>query len=659
MNSATTLFTPTHPAVGYTPNPTDGSPSFTQAVPASQVPMQAPHVAVTTVPLNAIQQAQLSQINSLAPAYQAQASEHRLTGRSQNQQLRQGSKIKTSINEQRKDGKEGKLASLQIAALAYFLHNAEFKEPTLLSQVGPFSEVFLYQPSGSTTQLSPPVSVSGVIDCFLSKVADRIAEVFPGSRPVTSENVELRIKDASKKTLWALDKPTRQGLNALTGIDGLYRLAVSRGWMTIGQHSLTIAFIVNNDEVILEMIGKTAKKKKRGASEALQQDDHDWDDSSSDRSTVASRPSRQTRPSKRQSIISTFRRPSGPSGTAPSSAVRTPPKFKYKMITFTVQQACKVDAGTGEVTFFAPDEFFLEDEIGISEDFVKGYDLLRGITSSDLNPATYNEHGVLGRGYYKLGVEACYKDTQMAFLFYHGDGFGPTMASEEAKAGLMLELEALKLGQEVFLPVFEQHLHKEGFKTLPKLRFNSEQAFLGQIDIPEPITVRKVDVQHPQGYPDGRTTPLLDTHGWFLATPLLPYGPTKPKVIKFTGVDGDGESPRDASDHDKLAEEVVQTFAHFVYIYSKESRLLADLQGVWAADGTKTVTLIDPQLLKSEIPADQRKIETYMKNHVCRRLCHALRFDDTKAASPSPSQFEDEDLSGDYKDDEDQLDDDE
>lgn len=158
----------------------------------------------------------------------------------------------------------------------------------------------------------------------------------------------------------------------------------------------------------------------------------------------------------------------------------------------------------------------------------------------------------------------------------------------------------------------------KGFYSPLELRFNSDNAFLGQISLPEPITVRKVDVQHPQGYPDGRTYALLETGGWFLATSLLPYGPTKPQVIKFTGADGDGESPRDASEHDKLAEEVVQAFAHFVYIYSKQSRLLVDLQGkhariyflslrlvlnlvclgVWAADGAKTVTLIDPQLLK-------------------------------------------------------------
>lgn len=83
--------------------------------------------------LNAVQQTQLSQLNALAPAYQAQASDHRLTGRSQNQQLRQGTKTKALINEQRKEGKEGKIASLQIGALAYFLHNAEFKEPTPVS----------------------------------------------------------------------------------------------------------------------------------------------------------------------------------------------------------------------------------------------------------------------------------------------------------------------------------------------------------------------------------------------------------------------------------------------------------------------------------------------------------------------------------------------
>lgn len=65
-----------------------------------------------------------------------------------------------------------------------------------------------------------------------------------------SENVELRIKHGVKKTLWALDKSTRNQLNALTGVDALYRMAVSRGWMTMGQHNLMIAFIVSNDEVV-------------------------------------------------------------------------------------------------------------------------------------------------------------------------------------------------------------------------------------------------------------------------------------------------------------------------------------------------------------------------------------------------------------------------
>lgn len=63
--------------------------------------------------------------------------------------------------------------------------------------------------------------------------------------------------------------------------------------------------------------------------------------------------------------------------------------------------------------------------------------------------------------------QALYNKKHVAFLFYHGDGFGPSMASEEAKLGLMSELEALKLGQEVFLPAFAGTLESAGFKTLP------------------------------------------------------------------------------------------------------------------------------------------------------------------------------------------------
>ncbi|KAG8979808.1 hypothetical protein FRB90_007904 [Tulasnella sp. 427] len=391
------------------------------------------------------------------------------------------------------------------------------------------------------------------------------------------------------------------------------------------------------------MIGKISKKKKRGL------DDLDLDDERG--SSSSSRSSR----AKRQSIVSTFRRPSvTPAASSVSAAPRTF-KLQFKDIFFDSRLECQVDPGTGEVTFQS-EPSFVSEVLKISEDWLKGYDLLRGIKSTSYNLHSHYEYGVLGMGYFKLGVEACYNDEPMVVLFYHGDGFASDMASEEAKAGLQNELEALKLAQDVFLPAFESLLRETGFKTMPKLHFNAEKAFLGRITIPEPVTARKIDVQHPQGYADGRTYTVMESGGWFLATALLPYGPTKPQVIKFTGTDADGESPRDASDKDKLGEEVAQAFAHFVYVYSKESRLLVDLQGVWAADGTQTITLIDPQLLKSEVRDDKVKIDRYMKSHSCRRLCQALHLHDTKAASPSPSnQDDDDDPSGDYRDEADEL----
>lgn len=60
---------------------------------------------------------------------------------------------------------------------------------------------------------------------------------------------------------------------------------------------------------------------------------------------------------------------------------------------------------------------------------------------------------------------------------------------------------------------------------------------------------------------------------------LLPYSATQPQVIKFTSSDGDGTTPPNMSDRVKLGESTVQAFAHFVYLYSKMTMLLTDLQG--------------------------------------------------------------------------------
>lgn len=88
-----------------------------------------------------------------------------------------------------------------------------------------------------------------------------------------------------------------------------------------------------------------------------------------------------------------------------------------------------------------------------------------------------------------------------------------------------------------------------------------------------------INVQHPDGYPDNRCVTLLESDGWFLATELIPYGNVGPRVIKFTGVEGDGASPEDATDRDQLAEDLLQAFAHFVYVSSNKTKLLVDLQG--------------------------------------------------------------------------------
>lgn len=92
-----------------------------------------------------------------------------------------------------------------------------------------------------------------------------------------------------------------------------------------------------------------------------------------------------------------------------NSAVRAPPLLHYKTLGFTLRQECTVDAGTGDVTFSEPSPFFIENKIEISDGLVKGYDLIRGIVQPDHDPATYYEYGVLGKGYYKVGVDVSLK----------------------------------------------------------------------------------------------------------------------------------------------------------------------------------------------------------------------------------------------------------
>ncbi|KAG9017600.1 hypothetical protein FRB90_000593 [Tulasnella sp. 427] len=271
--------------------------------------------------------------------------------------------------------------------------------------------------------------------------------------------------------------------------------------------------------------------------------------------------------------------------TSDQQEQRTPPPTAgldpglYQTLHFHLPQTCIVNRSTGTVSFRRPRNSKDSDVIEINKHFVKGYNLVRSELGASESSDLWRKWGILGLGYFKLALKARYRGKDMAFLFFHGEGFVPRMSSEDAKESLLRELEALTLGSRLFLPEYLRALTSHGVAMKIKISFNSCNAFLGQLQNAPLILAKKIDVQHPDGYPDNRSEALLEPEGWFLATEILPFKEEFPTILKFTSVDGDGDTPEGATDRDIVAECFLQAFAHFVFKFSHRNKLLVDLQG--------------------------------------------------------------------------------
>jgi len=129
---------------------------------------------------------------------------------------------------------------------------------------------------------------------------------------------------------------------------------------------------------------------------------------------------------------------------------------------------------------------------------------------------------------------------------------------------LLKELKLLVTGQ-FFASEFFQRVdlaREQGFlrSTVPKFKFHTEGACVGRT-----ITLLS---------PFDHNTPL--PHESFLATRLLPHGPTDPKFRKFNGHDPKHLVIPDKEDHIASA---LYAFMHFVLLMSKNKLIICDLQG--------------------------------------------------------------------------------
>ncbi|THH17036.1 hypothetical protein EUX98_g9204 [Antrodiella citrinella] len=238
----------------------------------------------------------------------------------------------------------------------------------------------------------------------------------------------------------------------------------------------------------------------------------------------------------------------------------------------------------------------------------------------DNSNSDFDVHGsgtFIGRGSSKVAFLVSFKNHQYAILQIGplGQLSSPNAVwgtEEDNMRDLLNELRLLTLGQ-YFVASF--YRRADCYKSkLPKIRFNSMDAFIGTITASDASGVSH-DLT-----PD--TPPLL----WktFLAVPYIDQAQGYESHRKFSGAFEVGNNTT------SLLGNVVDAFAHHVLVDSMRTCVLVDLQG-FVHGARNEVVLIDPQAHTHNWPGScaywdhgVQEIEQFEKAHTCNSICRKL-----------------------------------
>ncbi|PPQ79723.1 hypothetical protein CVT26_016028 [Gymnopilus dilepis] len=236
-----------------------------------------------------------------------------------------------------------------------------------------------------------------------------------------------------------------------------------------------------------------------------------------------------------------------------------------------------------------------------------------------------DEPGYIGEGFTKRGIYARFKGREYVVT----QPIDLCMTDESVLQVLKAEYSLLCIG-DTLKREFDQYAKECSVVSIPKFYFNFKESILGRL--------------RPSLSSESRHLP----HSFFIATPLLRCGNLDSKIKKFTGNDEFGEA------HDHLTK-AIHAFTHFTAVYTHESLVLCDLQGLY--DSQKIMCLIDPQAhtaTKQDNTCHEywdrgpEMLKSFLRKHepACRDnwICQALNLSDAivekKGGSPLKANSE-------------------